>query len=65
LPTCRTKTANGGAYLFFKQPKGEPLGNGRGQLPDGIDVRGVGGFVIAPGAVRMANGGSPLTAGHC
>ena len=45
------KTANGGAHLFFKQPKGEPFGNGRGELPDGIDVRGVGGFVIAPGAV--------------
>jgi hypothetical protein len=46
-----TKTARGGAHLFFKQPKGEPLGNRRGGLPDGIDVRGVGGFVIAPGAV--------------
>ena len=46
-----TKTARGGAHLFFKQPKGEALGNGRGELPDGIDVRGVGGFVIAPGAV--------------
>jgi bifunctional DNA primase/polymerase-like protein/uncharacterized protein DUF3987 len=45
-----TKTARGGAHLFFKQPKGMALGNGRGQLPDGIDVRGVGGFVIAPGA---------------
>jgi hypothetical protein len=46
-----TKTARGGAHLFFRQPPGEPLGNGRGELPDGIDVRGVGGFVIAPGAV--------------
>jgi len=45
-----TKTARGGAHLFFKQPKGEPLGNRRGELPDGIDVRGAGGFVIAPGA---------------
>jgi Protein of unknown function (DUF3987)/Bifunctional DNA primase/polymerase, N-terminal len=45
-----TKTARGGAHLFFKQPKREALGNGRGELPDGIDVRGVGGFVIAPGA---------------
>ena len=45
-----TKTARGGAHLFFRQPPGEPLGNGRGELPDGIDVRGVGGFVIAPGA---------------
>jgi hypothetical protein len=45
-----TKTARGGAHLFFKQPEDKALGNGRGQLPDGIDVRGVGGFVIAPGA---------------
>jgi hypothetical protein len=46
-----TKTARGGAHLFFRQQPGEPLGNGRGELPDGIDVRGAGGFVIAPGAV--------------
>src|SRR5262249_1180701 len=46
-----TKTANGGAHLFYLQPKGEPLGNRRGEWPDGIDVRGVGGFIIAPGAV--------------
>src|SRR5262245_37296449 len=45
-----TKTARGGAHLFFRQPSGVPLGNGRGDLPDGIDVRGAGGFVIAPGA---------------
>jgi hypothetical protein len=45
-----TKTARGGAHLFFKQLDGEPLGNGRGELPDGIDVRGLGGFVIGPGA---------------
>jgi Protein of unknown function (DUF3987)/Bifunctional DNA primase/polymerase, N-terminal len=51
-----TRTAGGGAHLFFKQRQnGEPLGNGRGDLPDGIDVRGVGGFVIAPGAV-LPNG---------
>ena len=63
-----TRTARGGAHLFFKQPKGEPLGNGRGELPDGIDVRGVGGFVIAPGAVLpdgkrwQAINGTPLLA---
>jgi hypothetical protein len=50
-----TKTARGGAHLFFKQPNGEPLGNGRGELPDGIDVRGLGGFVIGPGA-SLADG---------
>jgi len=61
-----TKTARGGAHLFFKQPPGDPLGNGRGELPDGIDVRGLGGFVIGPGALlpdgrRWAPvGGKPL-----
>jgi hypothetical protein len=45
-----TRTARGGAHLFFRQPPGDQLGNRRGELPDGIDVRGVGGFVIAPGA---------------
>jgi hypothetical protein len=63
-----TKTARGGAHLFFKQPKGKALGNGRGELPVGIDVRGVGGFVIAPGAVLpdgkrwQAVNGRPLLA---
>jgi hypothetical protein len=63
-----TRTARGGAHLFFQQLKGNPLGNARGELPDGIDVRGVGGFVIAPGAV-LPNGqswrpinGTPLLA---
>jgi hypothetical protein len=66
-----TKTARGGAHLFFRQPTGEPLGNGRGELPDGIDVRGVGGFVIAPGAVlpngkgwQSVNGRPSLTDAH-
>jgi hypothetical protein len=66
-----TRTARGGAHLFFKQPKGEPLGNGRGELPNGIDVRGVGGFLIAPGAVlpdgkrwQSVNGRPSLTDAH-
>jgi Protein of unknown function (DUF3987)/Bifunctional DNA primase/polymerase, N-terminal len=68
-----TRTARGGAHLFFRQPPppDEPLGNGRGQLPNGIDVRGVGGFVIAPGAVlpdgkrwQSANGRPSLTDAH-
>ena len=45
------KTPNSGLHLYFRQPPGEPLGNGRGSLPAGCDVRGVGGFVIGPGAV--------------
>jgi hypothetical protein len=44
------KTPNKGFHLYFRQPPGEPLGNGRGTLPAGCDVRGAGGFVIGPGA---------------
>ena len=45
------KTPNNGLHLYFRQPPGELLGNGRGSLPPGCDVRGAGGFVIGPGAV--------------
>ncbi|WP_161850224.1 DUF3987 domain-containing protein [Bradyrhizobium sp. CCBAU 051011] len=48
-------TPSGGAHLYFKQPNGEALGNGRGTLPQAIDCRGNGGFVIAPGA-RLPDG---------
>jgi hypothetical protein len=50
------ETPSGGRHLWFAQPEGVVLGNGRGSLPpkgvkEGIDVRGAGGYVIAPGAV--------------
>lgn len=48
-------TPNHGNHHFFRQPAGKQLGNGRGALPDGVDVRGHGGYVVAPGAV-MADG---------
>jgi hypothetical protein len=49
------KTPNGGLHLYFKQPNGEAFGNGRGSLPPGVDVRGSGGYVLAPGA-RLPDG---------
>src|SRR5262249_30207657 len=45
-----TRTASNGFHLYFSQPRGEPLGNSRGNLRKGIDVRGAGGWVVAPGA---------------
>ena len=56
MAVCRAqvplvKTPNNGLHVFFKQPNGEALGNGRGSPPRPVcDVRGQGGFVIAPGA---------------
>ena len=42
------ETPSGGLHFYFTAQT--PYGNSRGSLPDGIDVRGVGGYVIAPGA---------------
>jgi hypothetical protein len=53
LPQAPTiRTPSGGFHIYFRQPaEGDPLGNGRGNLPLGIDVRGKGGWVVAPGAI--------------
>jgi hypothetical protein len=47
-------TPTGGEHHYLRQPD-PPLGNGAGALPPGIDVRGNGGYVIAPGAT-LPNG---------
>jgi hypothetical protein len=49
----KTSTAGGGEHHFYRQPPSMQLGNGEGRLPKGINVRGAGGFVVAPGAVRL------------
>jgi bifunctional DNA primase/polymerase-like protein len=43
-------TPSNGQHHYFQQTSPK-LGNGTGQLPTGIDVRGTGGFVIGLGAV--------------
>jgi hypothetical protein len=45
-----SSTPGSGMHDFFGQPE-QRLGNRRGVLPDGIDVRGNGGYIIGPGAV--------------
>nr|WP_256372710.1 bifunctional DNA primase/polymerase [Roseibium sp. RKSG952] len=49
-------TPSGGRHVYFRQPDGLNHGNGRGNLPPKkecpIDIRGTGGYVIAPGAHR-------------
>jgi bifunctional DNA primase/polymerase-like protein/primase-like protein len=49
-PIC--ETAGDGEHHYFKQMPGFKLGNSPGGLPSGVDVRGLGGFVMAPGAMR-------------
>jgi putative DNA primase/helicase len=47
-----TATAGGGFHYVFRQPGGASLGNRRGSLPEGVDVRGAGGWIVAPGSER-------------
>lgn len=46
--TLAARTPSGGVHLYLRQPKdGEPIRN-RGNLPAHVDVRGLGGYVVAP-----------------
>lgn len=44
-------TPSGGQHFYFRQPPNLALGNNEKGLPKGINVRGKGGYVIAPGAI--------------
>jgi hypothetical protein len=44
-------TAGNGFHHIFRQ-SADPLGQRHGKLPAGIDVRGVGGWIVAPGSRR-------------
>jgi putative DNA primase/helicase len=52
--TLAAVTPSDGVHVYYQQPAGEPIRN-RGNLPEHVDVRGAGGYVIAPPSV-MADG---------
>ena len=54
LHTFTVATSGGGFHFFFLDPG---LGNSTGRLPEGMDARGAGGYVIAPGT-RLPDGRS-------
>jgi hypothetical protein len=49
--TVRVKTPGRGTHIYFKQPLCK-IPTRAGEFGDGIDVRGDGGFVAAPGSAR-------------
>lgn len=51
--TLTATTASGGRHYYFRHVQGV---RNRGNLGPGIDVRGDGGYVIAPGSVTAAGG---------
>ena len=60
--TYTVVTPSGGLHLYFTQPEGEPIGCATGEgttaphLGPLIDVRGVGGYVIAAGSYSATQG---------
>lgn len=54
--TVTSLTAHGGAHYWFRAPADRVIRNSAGLLGPGIDVRGDGGYIVAPGS-RLADGG--------
>lgn len=56
LPRSVTSmTQSDGVHVWLKQPEGEPIRN-RGNLPDHVDVRGLGGYVCVAPSVMAETG---------
>ncbi len=49
--TVTCETGGGGMHLYYRV-NGHSLGNSEGKLAEGLDTRGVGGYVIAPPSVH-------------
>lgn len=53
LPTTgKVQTPRGGTHYYFRMPTGVKINNSAGMIAPGIDIRGEGGYIIAPGSVR-------------
>ncbi len=46
--TYTVRTGGGGAHFYFSYPPGSNVRNSAGKLAPGLDIRGEGGYVIAP-----------------
>jgi hypothetical protein len=50
--TVTNLTGSGGQHLIYRLPEGSTLGNGKAELPKGIDIRAHGGQFVAPPSVH-------------
>lgn len=55
--TCRALTGGGGEHIFFRPPEGVEIRNSAGDsggLAPGLDVRGEGGYIVAPPSLHVS-----------
>jgi Bifunctional DNA primase/polymerase, N-terminal/Primase C terminal 1 (PriCT-1) len=54
--TWRVRTGGGGLHIYFTTPPDVVIKNSAGQLGAGLDVRGHGGYVVAPPSAHISGG---------
>ncbi|THD58769.1 MAG: hypothetical protein E7813_25780, partial [Bradyrhizobium sp.] len=54
--TREHRTASEGLHLIFNWEDGRPIGCSAGSLPGGIEVKGVGGYIVVPPSRREGRG---------
>jgi len=52
--TARVQTGSGGWHLYFRYPTAADVPNSTNKLAPGVDVRGEGGYVVAPGSLHRS-----------
>lgn len=52
--TPTSLTGGGGTHLIYAMPDGATYGNSPGDLPEGIDIRGAGGYIVAPPSLHSS-----------
>ncbi len=60
--TCEVQTGGGGRHLFYQSE--ERIPNSVRKLGGGVDVRGEGGYVVAPGSAHISGGSYTWRPGH-
>jgi DNA-binding MarR family transcriptional regulator len=56
VETVTVITAHHGKHLWYRMPVGKRYGNSRGTLPKWLDIRGYGGYVVAPPSILVEDG---------
>jgi hypothetical protein len=52
--TLKARTGSGGFHFYFRYDPARPVANSASQLGPGLDIRGEGGYVVAPPSLHVS-----------